>query len=206
MMMTLIVSDIEPGKTAQLTDADAAIVDAAAKGERSGRRRLIQRVLPRVEQTVRFLAKERSDTDDLIQLALVEVVRSIRSFKGDAALDYWVDRVTLRTSAKQFQRRRRRAEIRERYFMPPSCSMAVDEEVALRQVRERLQTAFGKLKEKQRVPVALHFVHGYEATEIAELTGEKLNTVRGRLRRGMAKLRQLVMLDPGLREWIEEGE
>ena len=201
--MTQISHVMERRAVKTALETDLAIVEAAATGERAARRRLLYRVMPRVEKTVQFLTKGNADTEDLIQLALLEIVRAAPSFRGDASLDYWTDRVVIQTAAKQFQRQRRREQIFNNYWMPPPSSASVDELVAEKEVRDRLIDTFGKLKEPLRVPVALHYLYGYEVTEIADLMSIKVNTVRGRLRTGMAKLRKLVLSDPALVEWID---
>src|SRR4029079_13024363 len=54
-----------------------------------------QRVWRTVDRTVRrLLGHDDSEYDDLVQLAIVELIRSVRSFRGDGSLDGWVSAVT----------------------------------------------------------------------------------------------------------------
>jgi RNA polymerase sigma factor (sigma-70 family) len=71
-------------------------------------------------------------------------------------------------------------------------------------VRRRLAEVIAALPKKQRIPLVLFYLHGYEIAEIAEMTGAKLNTVRGRLRYGRARIRKKVLADPDLRKWVQE--
>jgi RNA polymerase sigma-70 factor (ECF subfamily) len=190
----------------QTSSADLVLTIAAGKGDRSSRRKLVYRVMPRVRKTVCFLAKNREDAEDLAQLALLQVLGSAGSFRGECDLDFWVDRIVLQTLAKQFQRRTRRERILNRYWKAPPSPRAVDEQVAVLEVRERIIVLLGTLKEKERVPVVLRYVYGYGIPEIADLTQTKSNTVRGRLRTGVSRLRKLVLRDPALCEWLERGK
>ena len=52
--------------------------------------------------------------------------------------------------------------------------------------------------------MVLHYLYDYEVSEIADITESNINTVRGRLRRGLRKIREAVLADPVLQEWIEE--
>ena len=92
-----------------------------------------------------------------------------------------------------------------KFFEAPPVTMDVDDQVAEKELRERLIQALGKLGTAVRVPVALHYLHGYEVGEIADLMDMKFNTVKGRLRKGVAKLRKHVLADPALREWVGSG-
>jgi RNA polymerase sigma-70 factor (ECF subfamily) len=204
--MRAIVTTVEKAHQSGGDMSDVELARAAAGEDRIFKRRLVHRVLPRVQKTVRFLARGESDAEDLTQLSLLEIVRSIGSFRGDCELDYWTDRVVLQTLAKQFQRRRRRQQIRERYWIEPPAFPAVDDQAAVLEVRARLHALFGRLKERLRYPVVLRYVHGYDPKEIGALLDLKVNTVRGRLRAGVSKLRKLVLSDPALREWIEQGK
>ena len=201
-VMTTNCAEYDGVEKAECTAVDRALAAAAGLGDRVADRRLIKRVLPRVRKTVHFLAQDRTDADDFAQQALLEILRSAVTFRGECGLDYWADRVTVQTLAKQFERRKRRRGIRDRFWMAPKDTMAVDEQVALTEARERLRVHFGELPERLRMPVVLHYVHGYDVSEIAEIVEAKVNTVRGRLRDGLRRLRKKVRNDPTLREWM----
>jgi RNA polymerase sigma-70 factor (ECF subfamily) len=186
-------------------DTELILARSAATGDRAAQRRLLLRAMPRVEKSVAYLSGGRSDAEDLAQLALVQIVQSAGSFRGECSLDYWVDRVVLQTLAKQFEKRNRRKRIREETWFAPAEVVSVDDQASITEVRERIQALLAKLKEKHRVPLVLRYVHGYDISEIARLTDLKVNTVRGRLRTGVSKFRRWILLDPDLREWVEQG-
>ncbi len=70
-------------------------------------------------------------------------------------------------------------------------------------VRMRLASLLERLPPERRTSVVLRWVHGYSIQEIADMTGVRLNTARGRLRKGKKELRELVLSDPVLRNWRE---
>jgi RNA polymerase sigma-70 factor (ECF subfamily) len=53
--------------------------------------------------------------------------------------------------------------------------------------------------------VVLHHVEGYGLPEIAEISGAPVNTVRDRLRIGRRQLRQRILADPEVRDWLKTG-
>lgn len=186
-------------------DDDRRLVQSAADGDPAAQKALVHRVSPRVSRTCRYLAGD-NDAQNLAQVAVLEVLRSVKGFRGESSLDYWVDRVTVRTAAKQFEKRSRRERLFHQYAGPTETAADAEHQAAVGQIRERLAHHFSKLSEKQRGAVVLHYVYGYELPEIADLLGAKLNAVRSRLRKGLKQLRRGVLADPGLREWVQEGQ
>ena len=59
----------------------------------------------------------------------------------------------------------------------------------------RLEAALAQLSEEHRQVVLLHDVEGYKLHEIHELTGDPIGTVKSRLHRARARLRQILAND-----------
>lgn len=182
---------------------DHELTRLAATGDPSAERQLLERVLPRIQKTCRCLCCHPGEAEDFIQLALIEVIRSVGSFREESSLDYWVDRIAVQTVAKEIQRRSRRRRINEAIWQPGPVVKPVDETAALSRVRDRLSVHVGDLSPKYRAAVVMHYLYEYEVSEIAEITGANINTIRGRLRRGLRNIRRSILADPVLQEWIE---
>jgi RNA polymerase sigma-70 factor (ECF subfamily) len=56
----------------------------------------------------------------------------------------------------------------------------------------QLDGALAKLSEEQRLIVLLHDAEGYKLTEIQEMTGDPIGTVKSRLHRARARLREIL--------------
>lgn len=192
---------------------DLALTRAAGQGDVRARQQLAERLFDRVRATVSYLAGGDPDKDDLVQLSLVEILRSAGSFRADGLLEGWADRITVRTSLRALKTRRRRDEVlhavddaeaaaeRLGAESPGSRSPELEQEAQRRQLHQRLALLLGRLDPQRRAAVLLRWVHGYSVEEIAEITDARVNTVRGRLRRGKRQLRKLVLGDPVLRGW-----
>lgn len=68
----------------------------------------------------------------------------------------------------------------------------VDSAVDIAMERRRVRAAVASLPEEQRQALALAFFQGYTHSEIAGLLEESLGTVKGRIRGGMMRLRELL--------------
>jgi len=200
MGLTQTSADIPAPESAAV--AEAELICLAARGDRKASRELLLHLLPRVRRTVAWLSRNGGEQDDLVQMALMQILFSIGSFRGESSLACWADRVTVQTAARVFEKRDRRRRLSDATHVAPPEPPAVDGEVDTARLKDRLKQHLLELPEKQQVPVVLHHLHGYSVEEIADLTGARLNTVRGRLRNGLKALRSAALADPGICEYI----
>lgn len=209
----LSVTPSSPKQADASPDRDLALTRAAGQGDVRARQQLADRLFDRVRATVSYLAGGDPDKDDLVQLSLIEILRSAGNFRAEGHLEGWSDRITVRTSLRALKTRRRRDEILhaaddaeaalERLPNDASSTTAPELEVEAqrRQLHRGLALLLGRLDPQRRAAVILRWVHGYSVEEVAELTDARVNTVRGRLRRGKRQLRKLILTDPTLRGW-----
>ena len=158
----------------------------------------------RIHKTASYLSGNLDDARDLAQTACVEVLLSAGSYRGEATLTYWADRVTRQTAAKIFAKKSRRERLIEKYFQPPRFTSGMDEHAGRAAVRKRLTPLVQSLERRQREAVVFRYIHGYSNQEVADLCGVPLETARDRLKKGRAALRRKVTADPLLSEWIRE--
>jgi RNA polymerase sigma-70 factor (ECF subfamily) len=185
---------------------DLALAAAAASGDATARRALLSRVLPRVRATVRYVSGDDRDQDDLVQLALVEILSSAQSFRGLSSIAAWADRIAVRTALKQIQRRRRKEQIVTLEDAPDAGPVDAADEHARLAMRRRLAAHLGALSPERREVVVLRLVHGYGIDEIAAMTETGRNTVRDRLVHGRRQLAKRLEKDPVFRHWVSSVE
>ena len=64
-----------------------------------------------------------------------------------------------------------------------------------REQLERLDAALRQLSDEHRIVVLLHDTEGYKLTEIQALTGLPVGTIKSRLHRARARLREILLAD-----------
>ncbi len=186
-------------------DAILRICGRVADGDPEAQRQLMDLLFNRIHKTASYLAGNLEDARDIAQTACIEVLMSAGSFRGDASLAYWADRVTLQTGAKIFAKKSRRQKLKEKYFQPPTSIVGTEEEdTGISEVRDRLTLLLRTLNLKHREVVLLRYIHGYTIKEAAALCDIPVETARGRLKKGRSSLKKKVMADPLLREWVRE--
>jgi RNA polymerase sigma-70 factor (ECF subfamily) len=149
---------------------------------------LVHTQLPWIRRRLRSLFPPHFDLDELEQKVLLNVLRSLPSYRGEGSLRAWVDSITVRVGLSHARRVRAR-ERRE---------LALTEGVGDAQqrlpseayfTRRQVQGLLSVLPPEQERAVVLHHVIGLEVSEVAEHQGVPTETARSRLRLGMQKLR-----------------
>ncbi len=163
----------------------------AGRGEPDAQRALVLRLMAHVRRTVRSLLGGDAEADDALQIAMIEVLASVTSYRGDASLERWSGRIAARTSLRLLRERRTRtgridAERETSEIAQPAPLDAA--RLAPGAILDHLEA----LPEERRTCLVLRHVHGYSVEEIAAMTGVSPNTVKDRLVQGRARLRQLV--------------
>ena len=204
----LFATRLDTRASRELDDMQLARAAAAGEDGAGARRVLAERLLDRVRTTVYYLAGPDRDRDDLVQSAMLAILRAVGSFRGEAKLETWADRITVRVARKQLaQRSQRESQVARAHDVTAlSASRASEPDAAERRnvLRAELARALQRIPDKRRSVVVLACVYQYKLAEIAELTETPLNTVRERLRVGRQELRQLISKSRALAEWAEE--
>jgi RNA polymerase sigma factor (sigma-70 family) len=173
---------------------DEELVLAAQQGDLDAFNILYERYLPMVYNRVRFTVPE-TDVEDVTQEIFIGVIRSLKSFKGDAQFSTWLRTLTNRRVA-DYYRSRNPAETElgsDISDADPSLeglhvsanTGAIDDQIMLRR-------ALRDLPESYQDILMLRFVEGLQFNEIAEERGQSLEATKSLFRRAIAALRKQV--------------
>lgn len=143
-----------------------------------------------------------SDPDaaaDATQDAFLSAYRALDSFRG-GSFKAWILRIVTNACYDQLRRKKRRptSSLDALLVGPGPHEAFVDhienpESHAVRQDLGRaIQGALQRLPEDQRATVVLADIEGLHYKEIAEITGVELGTVKSRLSRGRARMRDFL--------------
>jgi RNA polymerase sigma-70 factor (ECF subfamily) len=194
---------VTPEKTDPSPDLE--LTKAAALGDDVARRRVVDRLVDRVSITVRYLAGGDSDADDYAQMAIIEILKSVGSFRGESTLESWADKITVRTAIRQLKRRRRRDRTEEidseREGRGTSLEAAPERKLIRHRMSERITKLMETLTPERARVLTMRLVLGYSIEEISSITGMKINTVRDRLAVARRQLRKKIQKDPVLKEF-----
>ena len=131
------------------------------------------------------LTGNRADAEDIVQEALARALPRWDRISRVADVDAYVRRMVVNGHTSWWRRFRRRESPVEqvRVGNVPAPGEAFDD-------RRRLWLACQALPEPQRTAIVLRYYEQLEYAEIAELTGVREGSVRARVSRGLAALRE----------------
>jgi RNA polymerase sigma-70 factor (ECF subfamily) len=166
------------------------LLGAALAGDHRALRSVAIELLPRVRNLVRYLVRGDARIDDIAQEALLAIVRGLPNFRGEGSLTAWADRITTRVVFACLRRNRQGAQHVDAgadLTLVPDPEGLPDEYAARRRAVELLD----RLPDPQRQAIVMHHLLGLSISEVALELDVPFETVRSRLRIGLAKLRQL---------------
>jgi RNA polymerase sigma-70 factor (ECF subfamily) len=137
------------------------------------------------------LTGDHDDAQDLVQDVLLRVRRGLASYQP-GSMEGWLSRITTNLFLDEMRRRKRRpAEpLPERTDAALPPAMAADEALAAENLGDDVQNAIRQLPEEFRAAVVLCDVAGLSYAEIADSLDVPVGTVRSRIHRGRALLRE----------------
>ncbi|OLT17305.1 RNA polymerase sigma factor SigE [Serinicoccus sp. CUA-874] len=149
---------------------------------------------PRVYRLAYRLTGDPHEAEDLTQDVFVRVFRSLDSFRP-GTFEGWLHRITTNLFLDKVRRRQRirfdalTDELSAR--LPLRASGTDPEQVyAMTHLDGDIQEALNALPPQFRAAVVLADIEGYSYEEVAQTLGVKMGTVRSRIHRGRALLRQ----------------
>ena len=173
------------------SDPWAALVLAIAEhGDRAAFRQLFDHYAPRVKGYLARLGLDAARAEELAQEVLVTVWRKAGSFDSRrASVSTWIFRIAHNRRIDIFRRDRTADIDAEEPALQPPPMAGPHEELDAGQQQRLIAAALLDLPEEQRDLVRRAFYDDLSHSEIAEVTGLALGTVKSRLRLALGKLR-----------------
>ena len=160
---------------------------------------LLKPHLDRMYRLAYRLTGRRHDAEDLVQDTLVKLYRRRDELSSIRELKPWLGRVLFNQFVDDKRRYGRQAlHLVDSNIEPDECAapasarLEPDAVSARDEAAATLTRALSQLSEEHRLVLMLHDVEGYKLTEIQELTGIPVGTVKSRLHRARGRLREIL--------------
>ena len=163
-------------------------------------RDLTGRYNQRLFRIARAIVGQDAEAEDVVQEAWVRALEGLDQFRGEAAFSTWLTRILINEAYGRVRRRKPNVDftaeaepaIRAHILKFPAASSRPDPEttVANTQMRALLEQAIDALPEPFRVIFVARVVEEMSVEETAALFNLKPETVKTRLHRARAKLRE----------------
>lgn len=168
---------------------EAAVLQAAQRGERSAQAQLFTRYRDRVARQVLRMVGDSAAVDDLVQEVFISAFTALPRFRGDAQLGTWLYTIAtnrVRNWWDSQRRRRRREDVAT--SEPPDEPESPEADLEAKQQRARFYAALGALPDKLREAFVARAVEGMSLIEASAALGTPISTVSYRTRRAEQEL------------------
>jgi RNA polymerase sigma-70 factor (ECF subfamily) len=180
-------------------EIDPGIIRRAAGGDARAHEIIYRAFSSPVYSICLRFTKAPANAEDLLQETFIEIMRSIPSFRGEAALGSWIRRIAV-TKSLMFLRsawtKRGQAlgdgwdDVTEGEAVSHGISSHPDDAIDL-------DAALANLPDVSRAVIWLHDVEGFTHKEIAEFMGKTESFSKSQLSRAYQRLRPMLSVEPG---------
>ena len=140
---------------------------------------------------------DREASSDCAQDAMIRIWRGLESYRGDCAFESWVYRIAANCCMDWLRKKKRDRSVsmepmREQGFDPADTSPGTEDQVVAKDERRRLREAIALLPEDQREALVLTQLERVSYEEAARMLDTTEGTVKSRVNRAKAKLREIL--------------
>jgi RNA polymerase sigma-70 factor (ECF subfamily) len=182
---------------------DTAVLEGASRGENAALSKLVAALEPHIERQLLRYPLSEEDRRDLTQSTLMQIIRRVGSFRGDASFSTWLFRVTANEALMMMRsQRRHRARLVEGVALEDLANVPSANEdspgdgadaTAAQSERDALvRDALDELPADYRDVVSLHYHQDLGLQEIASRLATTESAVRSRLHRARSRLRTIL--------------
>ncbi len=178
---------------------EIALIQSARKGDLTAFNTLVLAYQHQVYNLAYRIMGEDAAAADAAQETFISAYKNIKSFRG-GSFKSWLLRIVTNACYDELRRRKRRPATslddltsdneKDVEFDVPSNDEGPESQAQQRELADLIQRGIRTLPEDQRIVLVLSDVQGMSYEEIADTTNSNLGTVKSRLSRGRAKLRE----------------
>ena len=200
---------MKPSTTSALRSAthDADLVHRVSSGDQSGFEGLMRKYNGRLFRIARSIVNDDSDAEDVLQDAYLDAYRHLADFRGASQLGTWLSRIVINHALMRVRKEKRRSSIVPFQSATPTEPDGPEQElpdqnaespsaaVLRAEIRRILERRIDELPASFRTVFVMREVEGMSVEETAECLSLPPATVRTRLFRARALLREALARD-----------
>lgn len=186
---------------------DSGLIERAVEGDQDAFAEIVRRTYSDMYGLALRLLGDEDDARDVLQDAYLRVHRSLSGFRGDAAFETWLYRITA-NAAYTFLRKKGRHKTESLDSIDEPESTTPEPEVASQSshLREVLERHLMDLPVQQRAVVVMKDVYGLPHEAIAKELGISVTAAKVRLHRARKRLRSALEAEGEMSETVTGGE
>lgn len=173
--------------------SEQSLLERLARGDELAWRHVFNAHRDRIYGFCLRMMRNREEAEDISQEVFLRAVRAIGKFRGDASLKTWLHEIARNLCLTRLAAAKKGTE----YAADDSWianlaseNPGADRTSASVELREALEVAIGELEPVFREAILLREIEDQSYEEIASVTGASVDTVKTRIHRARAKLKQ----------------
>jgi RNA polymerase sigma-70 factor (ECF subfamily) len=181
---------------------DAGLVRRAMARDEAAVRSIIQANNRRLYRLARGILRNDGEAEDVVQETYFRAFTHLESFRGDSSLATWLSRIAMNEALGRLRRAKPNVDIdtlapgalEAQIIQFPLSAVVEDPEksMAQREIQHVVEHAIDELPEAFRIVFITRVIEGMNVEETAEILDLKPETVKTRLHRARAMLRENV--------------
>ena len=185
-----------PAQPSALTDEE--VVDRVRGGEIALFELLMRRYNQRLYRITRAIVRDDAEAEDVTQDAWVRAFEHLDQFEGRARFSTWLTRIAVHEASARIRRRGRQTDIEDSMPTLASDAAGPEERAADHELGRVIEEAVDRLPEVYGSAFMLREIEGLSTEETAACLGIPAETVKTRLHRARALLRNHITARVGV--------
>jgi RNA polymerase sigma-70 factor (ECF subfamily) len=170
--------------------SDEAVITRVRAGEPDLFEVIMRRYNQRLYRVARSIVRNEAEAEDVVQDAYVRAYTHLGQYAGEARFSTWLTRIAVNECLRRLRKRGRFDDMQRTASTLPLAAEGADRHASDREVRQILESAIDDLPPAYRSVVMLRDVEDLSTAEAADCLGIPPATVKTRLHRGHALLRE----------------
>ncbi len=183
------------------TPDEQKLIQLSLEGHLDSFNRLVEMHQDAVFSVALRMVRNHATAEDLTQDAFISAFKNLRSYRG-GVFKAWLMRIVRNATYDHLRRTKRRPETSiDKDIVMFSNTIESDDRSPQEwaqsgELREIITHCLGALSEDQRMAVVLVDIEGYQYDEAADYMGVSIGTIKSRLNRARARLRDCLQTHP----------
>jgi RNA polymerase sigma-70 factor (ECF subfamily) len=180
---------------ANLPSIDSVLGDRLRGSDEGVFQEILHQFGQKIFRTALKILKEEESAKDAVQETMINIHRAGTSFRGEAKLSTWINRITVNVCLEMIRKNRKHAnrvpeDVSDYLGLEDHRSPNPFRSAHRAEVANRVHSALARLSEKHSRVVRMHDLEGYTIREIAEAIGVAEGTIKSRLFYGREELKK----------------
>jgi RNA polymerase sigma factor (sigma-70 family) len=140
-------------------------------------------------RTAMAITRNKMSAADVVQEAFIRVYKNIQTFDLDKPFEPWFYRILINECNRLLGKNSNIVLVED--FIENNIQGSSEDDYKFEEY-ETLYKAIESLDDNNKIPIILKYLRGFKESEIADILGANINTVKSRLFKGRQKLKSFI--------------